>query len=117
MPVPTLDKVQEDQDESETSMSGGHYGIDDPKSEASPIEKRENRLVCCSKMLVLLVIVTVAVGMGFITHSFVKSQQHADYVSHVSSCCLGSFFLSRHTAVSQVSLVIHKYSFVKQVPP
>lgn len=105
MSDPTLKKVQEDEEESDTSMSGGQYGIDGPKDETTAIEKRENRLVCCSKMLVLLVIVTVAIGMGFITHGFVKSKQRSDYVSHVSSFCPEPFFLPSRPAVSRSLLV------------
>ena len=106
---PTLHKVQED-DESETSMSGGQFGIEESNSESSMIAKKENRRVRYSKILVLSVIVSVATGMGIITHAFVKEKQNSAYVSHVRPSCINTssslFFLRLTLPLSWLKFIL-----------
>ena len=79
-----LNEVQEDGDE--PSLTSVDYAVEDSSSNGeTSIARRENCLVGYSKIAVLLVIVSVAAGMGCITYAFVKEKEKSEYVNHVSS--------------------------------
>lgn len=83
MTTPTtsaLYDVQEDAETSLTSADGADYSNNDSSQGDNTVTMRENRLVSYSKLVVLLVIVAVAAGMGFIAYAFVKEKENSEYL-------------------------------------